>query len=354
MNYKILIVDDEPSNLRSLNRLLSRVYTVHTAESGPAALELLRQHEFAAIISDHRMPGMTGIEFLKQAAQMRHQTVRLLLTGYTDVETLVDAINSGAIYQYLTKPWDNDDLLQTMRRALEHHESIKAIYRSKSDLERMRRREESLRSCLMRCWDEMIAQKGPELLAHAARTSGWARAIALTLGLGDAEAEAVATAARMLPFAYGPATVADVVSGGPVSDETAAHRLTELTHTLELLGDLVGLDEFREAAEAIAFSNEHFDGTGFPDRLGGDRIPLAARIVAVARAYDLVTSVGMHGRKLDHQQAISNLSSGTAERFDPDVIAALARFGLESDADGPFGTALGGMPPANPVLLGGV
>src|SRR5215210_6797600 len=99
MTYKILIVDDEPANLRLLERLFRREYQVISAESGSEALELLKRHDIALIISDQRMPFMTGIEFLKFAAQMRPQTVRIILTGYTDVNALIESINSGIVYK---------------------------------------------------------------------------------------------------------------------------------------------------------------------------------------------------------------------------------------------------------------
>jgi CheY-like chemotaxis protein len=89
MRYKILVVDDEPANLRLLERLFAGEYDVVTATSGGEGLELLALHEFAVIISDQRMPSMTGVEFLKRAADMRSQTVRIILSGHTDVDDLV-------------------------------------------------------------------------------------------------------------------------------------------------------------------------------------------------------------------------------------------------------------------------
>lgn len=126
MYYKILIADDEPANLRLLERLFRNDYEVITAESGMEALRLLQQHDVALIITDQRMPEMTGIELLQRTATMRPHMVRIILTGYTDVETLVEAINSGYVYKYVTKPWDNEQLRLTISRALEHYEATKA------------------------------------------------------------------------------------------------------------------------------------------------------------------------------------------------------------------------------------
>ncbi|HEX8921635.1 MAG TPA: response regulator, partial [Pyrinomonadaceae bacterium] len=118
MPYKIMIVDDEPANLRLLERLFRRDHNVVTAGSGEEALRLLEQHDVALLITDQRMPGMTGIELLKRTAAFRPHTVRIILTGYTDVTALVEAINCGQVYKYVTKPWSNDELRLTVGRAL--------------------------------------------------------------------------------------------------------------------------------------------------------------------------------------------------------------------------------------------
>src|SRR5919202_2819375 len=140
MSYKILIVDDEPANLRLLERLFRRDYTVVTAESGEEALRLLSHHDVALLISDQRMPGMTGIELLKQTAQMRPHMVRMILTGYTDVSSLVEAINCGHVYKYVTKPWDNNELRLTVERALEHYETNKARHELEQENKRLNNR----------------------------------------------------------------------------------------------------------------------------------------------------------------------------------------------------------------------
>jgi DNA-binding NtrC family response regulator len=127
MSYqKIMVVDDEQANLRLLERLFRHDYEVIKSESGEEALRLLGQHDIALLITDQRMPGMTGVELLKRTAMMRPHMVRIILTGYTDVETLVEAINSGLVYKYVTKPWNNEDLRLTVSRALEHYETNKA------------------------------------------------------------------------------------------------------------------------------------------------------------------------------------------------------------------------------------
>ena len=140
MTYKILIVDDEQSNLRALERLLRREYQVLTAGSGPDALALLEQHDVALLIADQRMPEMTGIDLMQRTVKLRPHMVRILLTGYTDVSSLIDAINSGHVYKYVTKPWINQDLLVTAGRALQHYEAMKGRHNLQMVNERLRAR----------------------------------------------------------------------------------------------------------------------------------------------------------------------------------------------------------------------
>lgn len=140
MTHKILIVDDEHSNLRALERLLRKEYQVLTAVSGLEALALLEHHDVALLIADQRMPQMTGIDLMERTVKLRPHMVRILLTGYTDVSSLIDAINSGHVYKYVTKPWNNEDLLVTVGRALQHFEAMKGRHNLQMINERLRAR----------------------------------------------------------------------------------------------------------------------------------------------------------------------------------------------------------------------
>jgi GAF domain-containing protein/class 3 adenylate cyclase len=124
---KILVVDDEPDNLDLLYRTFYRDYQVLRAISGPAALELLAEEgEVSVIISDQRMPIMSGTEFLSITATQYPDTIRIILTGYTDVEDLVEAINAGKVFKYVTKPWEAEKLTAVVRQALDTHNVLKA------------------------------------------------------------------------------------------------------------------------------------------------------------------------------------------------------------------------------------
>ena len=123
---KMLVVDDEPDNLDLLYRTFRRDFTVLRAESGIVALEILaKEGEVAVIISDQRMPEMKGTEFLSRTVPQFPDTMRIILTGFTDVEDLVEAINSGQVYKYITKPWDPVELKGVVQRAVEAYDLLK-------------------------------------------------------------------------------------------------------------------------------------------------------------------------------------------------------------------------------------
>jgi response regulator RpfG family c-di-GMP phosphodiesterase len=114
----LLIVDDEPNILASLSRLLRREgFQILTAESPSKAFEHLAKHSVQVVLSDQRMPEMSGTEFLARVRQLYPETIRIVLTGYTDLDSVTGAINRGAIYKFLTKPWDDDQLREQIRDA---------------------------------------------------------------------------------------------------------------------------------------------------------------------------------------------------------------------------------------------
>lgn len=124
--HTILLVDDEENNLTSLSRILPPSYGVLTAKDGKQALELIRTHDRPScihlIISDQRMPRMTGVEFLKQTIPIIPRTIRMILTGFTDIDAIISSINDGQIYKFLTKPVEPQELMVTVQRALEAYE----------------------------------------------------------------------------------------------------------------------------------------------------------------------------------------------------------------------------------------
>jgi sigma-B regulation protein RsbU (phosphoserine phosphatase) len=136
----ILVVDDEIANLQKLHRTFINRYPVLSANTGTEALNLVRQHpEIAVIIADQRMPDMTGVDFLRQTLDLLPHAVRIILTGYTDVDVLMEAINSCGVYRYIVKPWDPPDLLITVERGLETHRLTRENERFRKELVRRER-----------------------------------------------------------------------------------------------------------------------------------------------------------------------------------------------------------------------
>ncbi|TMA24897.1 MAG: response regulator [Deltaproteobacteria bacterium] len=117
--FPIVYVDDEPENLRIFELTFGRDFTIFTATSGEQGLEIINTKPVAVVVSDHRMPGMTGTEFLARAAQLDPKTIRIMVTAYGDAATLQDAINNGSIYHFIAKPWNPDDVRATLIRGIE-------------------------------------------------------------------------------------------------------------------------------------------------------------------------------------------------------------------------------------------
>src|SRR6266850_4956504 len=183
MTYKLLIVDDEMPNTRLLERLFRDDYFCLTASSGDEAIKLLDQHDVAVIVTDQRMSPMTGIELLKKTADRRPHMVRILLTGYTDVDALVEAINCGLVYTYVSKPWNNQDLKLKISRACEYYESIKNRNSLASSNDRLLRELKETKLAIVNGLGEMLRSRNQGQYDHAVRVRGYATAIAERMNL---------------------------------------------------------------------------------------------------------------------------------------------------------------------------
>ncbi len=310
MQYKILVVDDETANLRLIERLFRGTYDVMTASSGFEAKELLSVHDFSLIICDQRMPGMTGIEFLKIAAEMRPQTVRIMLTGYSDAETLVEAINSGSVYKYVTKPWVNEELLQTAKRALQHYESLRAQRHLQIQHERLQARVGDLRDLILTLAGEILDSETPLAAGLAHRRRERAIKIARGFGLSFSEVESLGSAAFLYDFATS--------FNSPTS---TGHRV-QLEHVLDAI---YSAPEFQEALSILNYSNERYDGTGGPNGFAGDEIPLAARIVAVANEAVNVSAISKNLDSFVSDEELSAVLQQLAgTKLDPQIVDTIS------------------------------
>ena len=325
MKHKILIVDDEPANVRLLERLFRRDYNVLTAPSGAEALRVLEQHDAALIITDQRMPGMTGVELLKRTASLRPHTVRIILTGYTDVEALVEAINCGQVYKYVNKPWDNDELRLTVSRAIEYYEANKSRHELALTNQRLVSRMKAMTHGFVRAIADALEARDEYVHGHGRRTSGYAAAIGRGMGLDEATLERLSLAAFLHDL--GKIGTPDSVLLKPAAltpEEQAVMR----QHPKRGARMLAGIVDMEDVALAVRHHHEHFDGTGYPEGLSGERIPLLSRIIFVADAYDALTSPRPFREACSYEEALEQLQRGAGTKFDPQVVRAFAE--LES------------------------
>lgn len=135
-NINILLVDDEPLVLQSLSATFRRQYNIFTATNGKDAIEIVRQNHIHVVLSDQRMPGMLGHEVLRVIKTISPSTIRILLTGYSDLDAIMNSVNSGEVFRFLTKPWKIDQLRDTVGAAVDIAQKVGQLYPSKADIMR--------------------------------------------------------------------------------------------------------------------------------------------------------------------------------------------------------------------------
>lgn len=172
----ILVVDDEPAIRESLRELLRREFEVVTAGSAQEALELLNQVSPALVLSDQRMPGITGSQLLAQIVQVAPEVTRVLITGYADLNAVIEAVNDGRIFYYVTKPWEADQLLAIIRRGVERH---RLLVENRQLLEELRRANRELEERVRQRTDE-LERRNRELEETRRRVEELLRIDALT------------------------------------------------------------------------------------------------------------------------------------------------------------------------------
>lgn len=174
----LLVVDDEPEVVRSLKDLLRFDYQVLGATRARDALELLQRAPVHVVMSDQRMPDMNGVEFLRQVREQHPDVIRLLFTGYADIKAVIDAINDGHIFRYITKPWDTDELQAILRQATERHDLLAERKELLTELQEKNRRLEGLNAELKEAGD--LKEAFIKVASHELRTP-----LTIMLGLTD-------------------------------------------------------------------------------------------------------------------------------------------------------------------------
>lgn len=349
MSHKILIVDDEATNLRLLDQLFSRDFNVITASSGEEAILVLEQHDVTLLITAQRLPGMNEIELLRHAAALRPHMVRIILTGCTDPGALLEAINSGQVYKYVTKPWNNDELRLTVERAIDHYETGKARHDLALTNQRLVTRMKKMTRGFLLAITEALEAKDEYTRGHAQRVSGYATAIGHRLELDAATLEQLSLAAFLHDI--GKIGTPDSIFQKP-GTLTAEERAVMQHHSQCGARLLREITDMGDVADAVLHHHEHFDGTGYPDGLSGERIPHLSRIILVADAYDAMTNPRAFREAWDHEAALAQLHSRSGAQFDPVVVRAFSEINTIRQAPSVVSVDLSSVPlPLTPGTL---
>jgi len=302
----ILCVDDETNVLQAYERQLRKRFHVETAVGGENALEAIANRgPFAVVLTDMRMPGMDGVQFLTRLQDRAPDTVRMMLTGNADLQTAVNAVNDGRIFRFLTKPCPPDTLSQALEAGIQQYRLIKA-------------EQELLEQTLhgsIQALTEVLSLVNPEAFGRSARIQRYVKDLAVHMGVTDVWRYEMAAMLSQIGCVVLPEGVLKkVYSGVPLSPEETQVFNQHPFIASDLLGKIPRMEE---VAEIISYQEKQFDGAGIPhDSRKGDAIPLGARMLKVVLDFDALETAG----KLS-AEAFRGLQEHHA-RYDPVVLKA--------------------------------
>ena len=345
--HTILFVDDEKNVLRSLERLFRKEgYDILTANSGEEGLRKLDGRQISVIVSDQRMPKMTGSEFLRRSKKLSPDTIRIMLTGYSDIDATMDAINKGEVYRFIIKPWDDEEIKLIIRDALRYYELIdenkrlfkltqeqnaelrdlnqnlekkveertQEIHLKNKKLEELYKVVKSNLFDSIRVFGQLMEMYDPDLGGHCKRVAALSKTIAQHQGLDKKDCELIEIAAILH----------DIGLIG-IPREILRKKEEELTpyqasiyRQHPVLGYLAfnSIKNLQQASILIRSHHENFNGSGYPDGLKNEGIHVGARIIHVASAYDeMIRKLG-----LSREVALSTLKKKSGYEFDPEIV----------------------------------
>jgi len=355
--HTVLFVDDEVNILKALQRLLrSENMNVLCASRAADALDLLDKHPTQVVVTDQRMPEMSGVDFLAHVRERQPDIVRMMLTGYTEMKVAVDAINRGEIYRLITKPWNDDELRATLRQAFDHADlkaEIKRLNQVKREqnfkLQDMNRnleakvrertkqlaeKHQQLRTAYVqtiRALSEAVDAKDAYTRGHSERVGVYASKIAREMNFPKEVIERVYIAGLL--HDVGKIGVRDAVITKPERLTPAEYE--EIKAHPEIGYRILEPVEFlRDVAPCVRHHHEWYDGSnrGYPDRLMGEQIPLPSRIILVADTVEAMTSDRPYRKALSLEAVVSEIEKYTGSQFDPIVTDAFLRL-LEREGE---------------------
>lgn len=304
MSARILLVDDEPNVLSSLRRQLRSHYEVDVEEDPTMALLALdKKNPYAVVVSDYRMPKMNGIEFLGEVRKESPETTRIMLTGYADLDNAIRAVNDGNVFRFLTKPCDNDVLLENIKDAVKQYE---LITNKRILLEKTLKGSVELLS-------EITSMVNPEAGARINRVRRYVRYLAQKKEVKDLWRYDIATMLSQLGTLILPPGTFDSLLGGKELDPEQT-QMFEM-HPVIAQSLIAKLPRLESIADMIAYQLKGFDGSGTPrDAVVEDKIPLGGRILRIALDYDLFTQ-----QEATPKAAFARLEEAV-EVYDPELL----------------------------------
>ncbi|MFQ3230488.1 HD domain-containing phosphohydrolase [Reinekea sp.] len=352
-NVKILFVDDEENILKTLKRLMSfEEYECFFAASGKAGLDIMQSTPIDIIISDMRMPEMNGDVFLAQAKQLQPNSMRFILSGYSDFSSMIKALNEGGVHQFISKPWDDEALLQKIQEAAssvrirserdrlrvltdKQTEMLKTINQTLEAKVKARTSELEQTSDMLdlsfqelksnySVFIDVIAQV-LQLRSVAPKDylndlSDTAKALAKVKGMSEEEQDFVFKAAKL--HELGKIRIPDNILKKPLIKMTAAELKEYKTYPMQGYSLLASLDNLGEVANYIKAHCEHFNGKGFPNRLSEDKIPLGSRIISICMYYFMFRNGLIDGNSHDGEESEKFIRTKAGQWVDPDLLEA--------------------------------
>lgn len=309
--HTILAVDDEQNNLSLLHRTLRNDYNLILATSGQEALDVIEEYgnEISLIVSDQKMPLMEGTEFFKRISEKYPDIIKILLTGHSNVDILVEAINECHLFQYILKPFEPEQLCMIVENGIKKFELSTSKTQILMDLSELFYK--TIKSIA-----HALDAKDEYTHGHSMRVTLYSLALAKALKLPDDLLEEIETTGLLHDIGKIAIPEKILLKPGKLTEE----EFEIIKKHPELGENLVnGIGKLKLISNWLKYHHERYDGKGYPEGLVGEEIPISSRIIAIADTYDAMTSSRSYRRALSHQEAIDEIKRCAGTQFDPEL-----------------------------------